>query len=242
MSLSAQLTSEQLKEIIENEKNTEKSAREVQEQVEDGEEVLNPENTSSGLNTVLNTINNEFEHESLDEAVSLLNARPIPQSPDDRVPGCKYSIPGLSGTVFLVHQVSAIWFIVRSWVWDAHMPGALVADEMGLGKTFTLVVAAMLCNLVTEKVVMVLPLSILWGNTLEEWVILAHNNFPGIVGEEREWYPLQRLNSAPGRLLEIQSTPPHGHPALISALETILVETMPGVAKTFKSVLDEITH
>jgi hypothetical protein len=121
------------------------------------------------------------------------------------------------------------------------MPGALVADEMGLGKTFTSVAAAMLCKLVTEKVVMGLPLSILWGNTLEEWVILAHNDFPGIVGEEREWYPLQRLNSVPRRLLEIQSTPPHGHPALISALEPILVVTMPGVAETFKSVIDEMT-
>jgi len=121
------------------------------------------------------------------------------------------------------------------------MPGALVADEMGLGKTFTSVAAAMLCKLVTEKVVMGLPLSILWGNTLEEWVILAHNDFPGIVGEEREWYPLQRLNSAPRRLLEIQSTPPHGHPALISALEPILVVTMPGVSETFKSVINEMT-
>jgi len=36
MSLSAQLTSEQLKEIIEDEKNMDKGAREVQEQVEDG--------------------------------------------------------------------------------------------------------------------------------------------------------------------------------------------------------------
>jgi len=122
------------------------------------------------------------------------------------------------------------------------MPGALVADEMGLGKTFTSVAAAMLCKLVTEKVVMGLPLSILWGNILEEWVILAHNDFPGIVGEERKWYPLQRLNSVPRRLLEIQTTPPHGHPALISAHEPILVVTMPGVAETFKTVIDEMTH
>ena len=46
MSSSALLTSEQLTEIIEDEKNTNKSAREVQEQVEDGEEVLDPDNTS----------------------------------------------------------------------------------------------------------------------------------------------------------------------------------------------------
>jgi len=43
------------------------------------------------------------------------------------------------------------------------------------------------------------------------------------------------------RLLEIHSTPPHGDPALISALEAILVVTMPGVAETFKCVIDEMT-
>jgi hypothetical protein len=217
MNPSAQLTSEQLKEMIEDEMKTYQGLREVQEQVEDGEAVLNPDNTSSVSSTVLNTINNKFEHQCLDEAVRLLNAHLIRQSPDDRVPGHKYLIPGLPGPKFLAHQVWAIWFIVRCWVWDADMPGALVADEMGLGKTFTSVAAAKHCKLVTEKVVMGLPLSILWGNTLEEWLILAHNNFPGIVGEEREWYSLQRLSSVPRRLLEIQTTPPHRHSALISA-------------------------
>jgi len=56
MSLCAQLPSRQLKEIIEDEKDTDRSAREVQERVENGEEVLDPENTSSILNTLLNTI------------------------------------------------------------------------------------------------------------------------------------------------------------------------------------------
>jgi len=179
---SAQLTSDQLKEIIEDEMTTNQCAREVQEQVR-GEEVLDPDNTSSVSSTVLNTINNEFEHGCLHEAVRLRNVHPIRQSTDDRVPGHKYSIPGLPGTKFLVHQVVAIWFNLRRWVWDADMPGALVADEMGIGKTFTSVAAAMLWKLVTEKVVMGLPLSILWGNILEEWVILAHNDFPSIVGE-----------------------------------------------------------
>jgi len=44
-------------------------------------------------------------------------------------------------------------------MWDADMTGALVADEKGLGKTFTSVAAAMICKLLTEKVVMRLPLS-----------------------------------------------------------------------------------
>ena len=117
-----------------------------------------------------------------------------------------------------------------------------MADEMGSGKTFTSVAVAMLCKLVTEKVVMGLPLSISRGNTIEEWVILAHNDFPGIVGEEQKWYPLQRLNSVPHRLLEIQTTPPHWHSALISALEPILVVTMPGVGETFKTVINEMTQ
>jgi len=180
--------------------------------VEDGEEVLDPANMSSVLNTVLSIMHNEFEHQCLNEAVRRLNTHPIRQSTDDRVPGHMYSIPGLPGTKCLAHQVWAIWFIVRRWVWDTDMPGALVADEMGLGKTFTSVAAAMLCKLVTEKVVMGLPLSISWGNTLEEWVILADNDFPGIVSEQREWYPLQRLNSLPRRLLEIQRTPHQQQP------------------------------
>ena len=226
MSPSAQLTSEQLKEIIEDEKKTDKGAREVHEQV-DGEEDLNPDNTSPVLNTVLNTINKEFEHECQDEAVRLLNAHSIRQSTDDRDPGHKYSIPGLPGTKFLAHQIWAIWFIVRRWVWDTDMPGALVPDEMGLGKTFTSVAAAMLCKLVTEKVVMWLPLSILWGNTLEEWINLAQYDFPGIIGDQREWYPLQRQNSVSRHLLEIQSTPLQEHPALTSAFDPILVVTMP---------------
>jgi hypothetical protein len=131
---------------------------------------------------------------------------------------------------------------MRRWVWDADMPGALVADEMGLGKTFTSVAAAMLCKVVTENVVLGLPLSILWGNTLEEYVILADDDFPGIVGEEREWHPLQRFNSVPCHMLEIQTTPSHGHPALLSAHEPILVVTMSRVAETFKTFIDKMTH
>jgi hypothetical protein len=116
----------------EDEKDTDQSAREVQEQVENGEEVLEQANTSSLLNTVLSTINNIFEHALLDEEVRQLNAHSICQSTEDWVPGRKYSIPGLPRTEFLRHQVWAICLIVRRWVWDAHMPEALVADEMDL--------------------------------------------------------------------------------------------------------------
>jgi hypothetical protein len=92
--------------------------------------------------------------------VRLLNAHPIAQSTDHSVSSHKYSMPGQPGTTFLMHQVCAILFILRRWDWDADLPGALEADKMGLGKTFTSVAAAMLCKLVTENVVMGLPLSI----------------------------------------------------------------------------------
>jgi hypothetical protein len=117
-----------------------------------------------------------------------------------------------------------------------------MVDEMGLGMTFTSVAAVMLCKLVTEAVEMGLPLSIIWRNTHEEWVIMVRNDYPGIVGEEQEWYPLQRLNFAPRHLLEIQTTPSHGNPALVSSIDPILVVTMPGVAETFMPVIDEMTH
>jgi hypothetical protein len=46
----------------------------------------------------------------------------------------------------------------------------------------------------------------------------------------------------PRRLLEIPTTPSHGHLARISAHEPFLAVTMPGVAETFKTVIDEMTH
>lgn len=90
----------------------------------------------------------------------LLKTHPIHQSTDDCVRSHKYTIPNLPGTKFLAHQVLAIGFIVRKWVWDSDMPGALVPNEMGLGKKFTSVAAAIICKLQTDKVVMGLQQSI----------------------------------------------------------------------------------
>jgi len=242
MSPSPQLTLEQLKEIIEDKQNTEQGGREVQEQAEDGMEVLDPEHTSSVLNEVPSAINNNFEHKCLYEVARLLNAHRICQSSDDRILGHKYSIPGRQGSTYMAHQVWATWFIVRRWVWDTDIPGGLVADKMGHGKTFISVAVAMIFTLVTEKVVMGLPLFILRGTTLKEGLILVHDDFSGIGGEEREWYPLQRLHSVPHHMLEIQTTPPHGHPALVLSLESIMVCTMPAVAESFRTIINEMTH
>jgi hypothetical protein len=50
------------------------------------------------------------------------------------------------------------------------------------------------------------------------------------------------LNSVPHWLLKIQSTPPHGRLAHISAHDSILLVSLPGVVETFKFALDEMTH
>ena len=243
MNTSAQLTLEQLKEIIEKEKQTDKGAKEAQEQVDEVEEVLNPDNGSSVLNTCLNTINTQYEQEYLEQSVRLLNACLISQSKADRVPGNMYSIPVLPRTMFLAKLFLAIWFIGRRWVWDSDMPGALVADQMGLGKPLALVAVAMISQLLTEKIVMWLLQTIIWRNTLEEWVDMGQTYHPGIIGEDEEWIPLQRLNSAPRRRqIKIHTTPPDWHPVLTLTVEPILVVTMPGVADTFKSVIEEMTY
>jgi hypothetical protein len=54
------------------------------------EEDFDPGNSSLLLNMVFNRINNEYEHEFLDEEIRLLNAHLIRQSTDHRVSGQKY--------------------------------------------------------------------------------------------------------------------------------------------------------
>jgi len=88
------------------------------------------------------------------------------------------------------------------------MLGALVADEIGLGKISISVAAVTIWKLLTEKFVIGLPLSIVWGNTLVEWANVVQNNYSGIIGEDREWYPLKELNSVSRLLVEIQITSP----------------------------------
>ena len=69
-----------------------------------------------------------------------------------------------------------------------------MADEMGIGKMLTLVAVAIICQLLTEEGVVELRLSIMYGNTLDEWLNMAQDKCLGSIGEAREWYPVQRLN------------------------------------------------
>ena len=65
-----------------------------------------------------------------------------------------------------------------------------MVDEMGLRKTFTALAEVTICKLLTQKVVMGFPLSIMWGHTLDDWVNMAHIDVLRIVGEQRASYPL----------------------------------------------------
>jgi hypothetical protein len=122
------------------------------------------------------------------------------------------------------------------------MPRALVVDEMNLGKGVTSVAAAMICKLLTEKVVMRLLLSTLGGNTNAEWASMGQKNFPRMIGDWQKWYLSWRHNSVPRYFITILNTQLPGYHALTFALEPILVVTMPGVVETFTRVSDEMTY
>jgi hypothetical protein len=73
-----------------------------------------------------------------------------------------------------VLQVWAILLIVTKWISDSDMPEALEADEMGHNKTFISVQVALICDWLTEKIVMgMLCISKkhfhLGGMALSEW-------------------------------------------------------------------------
>jgi hypothetical protein len=99
----------------------------------------------------------------------------------------------------------------------------------------------MICKLLTENVIMGLPLSILQRNTHAEWVNLVQNDCPEIIGEESESYPLLLHNSVSRRLIEMQKIALQGHPAPTPPSQPMLVLTMPGVTETSNGVIDNMT-
>lgn len=112
---------------------------------------------------------------------------------------------------------------------------------MDLAKSYTSIAPAMICKFPAKKNVVVLPLSILWGNTPDKWVDMAQNDNPSIIGEVQICFQLLKLNSVPCHLLEIKITPPLGYPPFTPACEQFLVVTKPGVANRFYSIIQEMT-
>jgi len=79
MSTLVEHTSEQLNGIIVEEKRMNQCSRVVPKQV-DAEEALDPDNSSSVMNSVLNTTDNKFNNKRFLEIVWLRNAHVIWQS------------------------------------------------------------------------------------------------------------------------------------------------------------------
>jgi hypothetical protein len=75
------------------------------------EEMLDPTNTSSVLNSNFHTINNQYEHQGLSGIMRLLNAHQFWKSMDSADSDYKGLFPDLPETKFPAHQVLPILFI-----------------------------------------------------------------------------------------------------------------------------------
>jgi len=67
-------------------------------------------------------------------------------------------------------------------------------------------------------------------------------SYPSIVGEHWELDLLLRWDRVSHCLLEIHTTPPFLQQGLLSPLEPILAVTIPGVAVTFKNIINKLTY
>ena len=88
---------------------------------------------------------------------------------------------------------------------------------MGLGNTCTSWAAAMICRLLSVMIDVGLLQSVLYMNTLDEWVKMAQSDCLRIIRKEQESFSLYRPISVPHQLDEIQTTSPRIHTAIPSA-------------------------
>ena len=195
---------------------------------------------------IMATLNNAFEHECLEEAVVLLGATPRPDNVADTIRGQKYTLKYFPNVTFLSHQVWAIWFIVRRWIFDYDLPGALVADEMGLGKTFTVLAAALYAKSLTEELLTEPEsrLSVLHNRTLAEWRQEEELDFERIPDIQRTWYPCSHRFPVPRRLLQLAATSIESEedPSHIAPWHPVLCVVLPSVRETFVRALEGITQ
>ena len=196
---------------------------------------------------IMATLNNSFEHECLEEAVTLLGANHRPDSMDDGIRGQKYTLKYFPGVSFLAHQIWGIWFIVRRWIFDYDLPGALVADEMGLGKTFTVLAAALYAKCLVEDVINSpgARLSVLHNRTLPQWSQEVESDFGTITGTQRTWYPCTHKFPVPRRLIQLAGTGVESEsedPSHIAPWHPVLCVVLPSVRETFVRVLQQVTE
>jgi hypothetical protein len=113
------------------------------------------------------TLNNDFEHRCLNDAVRRLGAT---KAPDYAVPSYKecYHLPGVTGCAFLPFQIEAIYFSVSRMLDNQGGNFCMVADEMGLGKTYTALGTALYLKWLYAEWRNGNALPMLDGNTVEE--------------------------------------------------------------------------
>jgi hypothetical protein len=215
-------------------------------ELESPEEELNHSDGPPLHEEIIATLNNSFEHECLEEAATLLGASHRPDSTTDSIRGVKYRLEYFPNVTFLAHQVWGIWFIVRRWIFDPDLPGALLADEMGLGKTFTTIAAALYAKCLTEAL-LVEPtrrVSVLYNRTVAEWVEDAEAGFPTLSDLQRTWYPCQHKHPVPQRLVQLampDSDVSEEENRTIAPWHPVLCVVLPSVRGTFVQALASIT-
>ena len=139
-----------------------------------------------------------------------------------------------------LHQIWAIWFIVRRWVFDVDLPGVLLADEMGLGKTFTVLAAALYAKVVSNELMSnkEYKLLFLFGRTLPQWREDVEQRFPGLSLVHRGWYPCAHTRHLPRRLIQLFN---NDKPADIAPWHPELCVVLPSIRETFVAATKMIT-
>ena len=191
---------------------------------------------------LLATVNNSFEHECLEEAVALLGATSRPDAPDDLIRGTKYLLKSFPSVSFLAHQIWAIWFLVRRWLFDVDLPGVLLADEMGLGKTFTVLAAALFAKTIAHSFMSnkEYPLSFFFGRTFRQWQNEVEQEFAGLSEVQRGWYPCTHPRPVPRRLQQLLDEGMTTQD--IAPWHPVLCVVLPSVRETFVAATRTITH
>ena len=176
----------------------------------------------------------------MEEAVALLGATSRPDALADQIRGTKYLLEPFLSVTFLAHQIWAIWFIVRRWVFDVDLPGVLLADEMGLGKTVTVLAAALYAKVVSNKLMSnkEYKFPFLFGRTLPQWRQEVEQGFPGLSLVHREWYPCTHARPLPRRLFQLFD---NDKPTDIAPWHPVLCVVLPSLRETFVAATKTIT-
>ncbi len=187
--------------------------------------------SEGGVNKgLLKIMNNSLEHQCLEEAIFLLGAVARTDAPEDTIRGTKYKLKALPNVTFLAHQIWAIWFIVRRWVFDVDLPGVILADEMGLGKTFTVMAAALYAKMLTHDLLSdpSRQLPVLFNQSLQQWQHEVSQGFPSLTDAQKQWYPCRHRQPLPRRLTQLahkpegaQDDPPPWNPVLCVVLASV---------------------